>query len=199
MHNRFMIGVVAGFGSFTLAFEATGAESSPSNFGTSPSSDEISIRLDDGQDVRVGRKLAALITEGSAAWLRKDYGRAISFFTAALAANQDRKIAFQIYSSRASSYYEKGELRKALSDLTASIQLNPKSAIAYLGRGHVYKDLGDNHKAINDYTMAIRLDPKNWLSYYSRAIVYGNKRQYPLAIRDCTSAIRLNSKTCRCL
>ena len=194
MHKRFIIGAVAGLGSFTLAFEATGAEASPPNFGTSSSSDEMSIRLDDGRDVRVGRKLAALITEGSAAWLRGHYDRAISSLTAALQTNPDRNVAFVIYSTRASLYYAKRELHKALSDSTAAIQLNSKSAIAYLGRGHVYKELGDNDRAINDYSIAIRLDPKNWLGYYSRAIVYGNKRQYPLAIRDSTSAIRLNSK-----
>jgi tetratricopeptide (TPR) repeat protein len=194
MHTRLIIGVIASLGSFTLAFEATGVESSPPNFGTSSSSDEISIRLDDGQDVRVGRKLAALIAEGGAASLRGHYAKAISLFTAALKANPHRDVAFVIYSSRASLYYAKRELHKALSDSTAAIQLNSNSAIAYLGRGHVYKALADDDKAINDYSMAIRLDPKNWLGYYSRAIVYGQKRQYPLAIRDSTSAIRLNSK-----
>jgi len=194
MHTRFIIGVIASLVSFTLGFEAIGAESRRTDFGTASFSDEIALRLSDGQEVRVGRKLAALLTEGSAAWLRGDYGRAISCFNAALQTNHDRNVAFEIYSGRATAYYWNGQLHEALSDSTAAIQLNSKSAIAYLGRGHVYKALGDNDRAINDYTMAIRLDPKNWLGYYSRAIVYGNKGQYPLAIRDSTSAIRLNSK-----
>jgi tetratricopeptide (TPR) repeat protein len=194
MHTRFIVGVIASLGSFMLAFEATGVESSPPNLGTSFSSDEITIRLPNGRDVRVGRKLVALIAEGGAASLRGHYDKAISLFTAALRANPPRDVAFVIYSSRSSAYYQKRELRKAVSDSTAAIQLMPKNASAYFNRGHAYRELGDNDKAINDYTVAIQLDPKHERAYYNRAIVYNNNRQYKLAIRDSTVAIHLNPK-----
>jgi tetratricopeptide (TPR) repeat protein len=194
MHRGFIVGIIASLGLLTLGFEASGVESPAPNFGTSSSSEEVTIRLPYGRDVRIGRKLAALIAEGGAASLRGRYDRAISCFSAALHANHDRNVAFVIYSARASAYYWNGELRKALSDSSAAIQLNSQRPSAYLDRGHAYRELGDNDEAINDYTAAIHLDPKHQRAYYNRAIVYGNKRQYKQAIRDCTMAIHLNPK-----
>lgn len=202
MHNRFIIGVVAVVGSLTLVFEAIGAESPQRNSPTtSPdfsgyffSSEAKLVLTAGGRRATVGGKLGALLTEGCVAQLRKDYDRAISFFTAALQANQDKNVAFVIYSSRSSAYYEKGELAKALSDSTAAIQLYPKSALAYFERGHVYRELGDNDKAINDYTVAIQLNPKHERAYYNRALVYRNNRQYALAIRDSTMGIQLKPR-----
>jgi hypothetical protein len=62
MHTRFIIGVIAGVGSLTLAFEAIGAESPGPDFSTlsrdsrTSSSREVTIRLPDGSSVRVGGK-----------------------------------------------------------------------------------------------------------------------------------------------
>jgi hypothetical protein len=98
MRTRFIIGVIACLGSFSLAFEATGIESQRPNFGTSSSSDEISIRLNRGQDVRVvrvGRKLAALIAEGGAASLRGHYAKAISLFSCCSAGESSQGCCFR--------------------------------------------------------------------------------------------------------
>jgi hypothetical protein len=73
MYTRFLVGVIAGLGSFTLAFEVLGAESPPPNFGTSSSSREVILRFSDGSSVRVGGKLALWIAEGCAALQRKQY------------------------------------------------------------------------------------------------------------------------------
>jgi hypothetical protein len=74
MHVRFIIGVIAAFGSFTLTFEVIGAESPAPDFSTlsrdsrTPSSSrEVAIRLPDGSSVRVGGKAGALIAEGYSA------------------------------------------------------------------------------------------------------------------------------------
>ena len=71
MHTRFIVGVIAALGSFTLAFEAIGAESPGPDFPTSSrdartssSSHEVTVRLPDGQSVRVGGKAGELIAEG---------------------------------------------------------------------------------------------------------------------------------------
>jgi Tfp pilus assembly protein PilF len=123
-----IIGVIAGLGLFTLAFEAV----------ASSSSGEITIRFRDGTSVRVGGKLAALIAEGYSALQRKHYDQAISSFTAALQADPDKKVACATYFCRATAYSDKGELDKALGDWTAAIQLNPKYAGAYVDRAIVY-------------------------------------------------------------
>jgi tetratricopeptide (TPR) repeat protein len=201
MHTRFIIGVVAALGSFALAFEAIGAESPGPNFstlsrhsGTSSPSREITVRVPDGSSVRVGGKFAVLVQEAYSAYRSKHYDKAISCLTAALQANPDKNVAFAIYSNRASTYSDKGQLDKALSDWTAAIQLNSKSATAWFNRGHDYGVLGDSDKAISDYTAAIRLNPRYLKAYVNRANEYSHKRQYKLAFHDATTAIQLDPK-----
>jgi tetratricopeptide (TPR) repeat protein len=221
VHTRFLVGVIAGLGSLTLAFEAIGAESPGPDFSslprdsrTSSSSRDVIIRLPDGQNVRVGGKAGALIAEGYSAlqgratsssmvpisqWaigIHRDrpYNKAISSFTAALQANPDRNIAFFIYSLRAGAYLGTGQLEKALVDSSASIQLNPKYAPAYYYRGIVYSRTDKRDKAISDYTAAIELNPGYTDAYLNRGVEYSNERKYKLALRDATMAIGLNPK-----
>ena len=221
MHTWFLVGVIARLSSFTLAFEAIGAESPGPDFPTSSrdartssSSREITIRLPDGQNVRVGGKVGALIAEGysslqgratssfmvpisqSAIGIHKvkPYDKAISCFTAALQANRDRNIAFFIYSLRAGAYLGQGQLDKVFVDSSASIQLNAKYAPAYYYRGIAYSRTGNTDKAISDYTAAIQLDPRYIGAYLNRGVEHSNKRNYKLALRDATMAIGLNPK-----
>jgi tetratricopeptide (TPR) repeat protein len=221
MRSRFTIGVIAGFSWFTLVFEATGAESLGPDFRTSSpgsrtalSSREITVRLPDGQNVRIGGKTGELIAEGyfslrgrptSASMVpisqwaigvhrNKPYDKAISSFTAALQANPDRNIAFFIYSLRAGAYLGTGQLEKALVDSSTSIQLNPKYAPAYYYRGIVYSRTANRDKAISDYTTAIQLNPGYADAYLNRGVEYSIKRNFKLALRDASMAIRLNPK-----
>jgi tetratricopeptide (TPR) repeat protein len=127
--------------------------------------------------VRVAGKLGELIAEGRYAYRSKQYDRAISSFTAALQANPDKNVAFAIYFYRACAYADKGELDKALSDWTAAIQLNSKSATTYYSRGHDYGVLRDSDKAISDYSAAIRLNPKYLTAYVNRGNDYAKKTQ----------------------
>lgn len=221
MHTKFIVGVIASFSSFTLAFKSIGAEfPGPGAEGqflgwrASSPSREVTVRLPDGQNVRVGGKAGALIAEGCSALQGratssftvpigqsaigihkvKPYDKAISSFTAALQANRDRNIAFFIYSLRAAAYLGKGQLDKVLVDSSASIQLNPKYAPAYYYRGIAYSRTANTDKAISDYTAAIQLNPRYIGAYLNRGIEYSNKRDYKLALRDATMAIQLNPK-----
>ena len=221
MHTRFIVGVIAAFASFMLALEAIGVESPGPDFPTSSrdsrtssSSREVTLRLPDGQNVRVEGKLAALIQEGYSALQSRatssftvpigqsaigihrvrQYDRAISSFTAALQTNPDKNIAFLIYSGRAAAYLGNGQLDKVLIDSSAAIQLNAKYAPAYYYRGIAYSRTANTDKAIDDYTAAIQLNPKYIGAYLNRGIEYSNKRNYKLAIRDATMAIQLNPK-----
>jgi tetratricopeptide (TPR) repeat protein len=194
MHTRFIVGLIASLGSFALTFEAIGFESPLPDFPTSSSAREVTVRLADGQNVRVRGKAGALIAEGHSALRSKQYDRAISSFNAALQGNADKNIAFLIYCLRAEAYSNKGRVDKALSDWTAAIQLNSKSATTYYNRGRDYGVIGDTDKAISDYSAAIRLNPKFLFAYVNRGNEYGKERNYKLAIRDATMAIQLNRK-----
>jgi tetratricopeptide (TPR) repeat protein len=202
MLSKLVAGVVASISSFALAFEVVGVEPPrPGAVGQSIGSRralssvrDITVRLPDGPNLRVRGRLAGLIAEGHSAYRSKQYDRAISSFTAALKSNPDRDITFFIYFSRACAYSEKGQLDKALSDWTAAIQLNSKSATVWYNRGHDYGVIGDTDKAISDYTAAIQLNPRYLIAYVNRGNKYSEKRSYKLGIRDATMAIQLNPK-----
>jgi tetratricopeptide (TPR) repeat protein len=202
MHSRFILGVILSLGLFALAFEAIGAESpGPGAEGQSigdrrstSRSNEVIVRLPDGQNVRAAGELAALIQKGYSALQSKQYDRSISLLTAALQTNPDKNIALFIHFYRASAYSDKGQPDRALSDWTAAIQLNSKYAPAWYNRGRDYGVVGDTDKAISDYTEAIRLNPTYLVAYVNRANQYSEKRQYTLAFRDATTAIQLDPK-----
>ena len=202
MALRFVVGVIAGFCSLSLAFEAIGAEfPGPGVEGqflgwrASSSSREVTIRFRDGSSVRVGGKLVALIAGGYSAARSKQYDRAISSFTAALQMNPDTNIAFAIYSCRASAYYEKGELGKALSDWTAAIQLNSKYARAYYDRAINYENGRDYKLAIRDSTAAIQLNLKYADAYHNRGAYYHETGEFDKAIADFNKAIQFNPRS----
>jgi tetratricopeptide (TPR) repeat protein len=202
VHARFIIGIVVGVSWFTLTFEAIGAESRGPDFSTlsrdsrtgSPPR-EVTIRLPDGQNVRVGGKAGALIAGGSSALRSKQYDKAISLLTAALHTNPEKNIASYIYFDRAMAYSEKGQLDKALSDWTAAIQLNPKNAAAYYNRGNVYSWRRQYSPAIRDATTAIQLRPKFPNAYHNRGAFHANVGEFDKAIADYSEAIRFNPRS----
>ena len=54
-----------------------------------------------------------------------------------------------------------GKYQEAIEAYTKAIELDPKYAVAYYGRGLIYVVLGDYRQAIRDYDKAIELDPKD--------------------------------------
>lgn len=202
MLPRFIVRVIAVFGSLTLAFEAIGAESPGPDFSSLPRDSgtlsrprEVILPLHDGSKVRVGGKLGALIAEGSSALRSKQYDKAISLLTAALQTNPEKNIACYIYFDRAMAYSEKGELDKALSDWTAAIQLNPKNAAAYYNRGNVYSWRRQYNLAIRDATTAIQLRPKFPNAYHNRGAFHADIGEFDKAIADYSEAIRFNPRS----
>jgi len=55
----------------------------------------------------------------------------------------------------------KGDYKKAIDDLSLSLQFNSKNAETYYCRGLAYNIQGDKKKAIADFETALRLDPNN--------------------------------------
>jgi tetratricopeptide (TPR) repeat protein len=181
MFTRFLIGVIAGFGSFILAFEAAGVE--------------VALPLPDGSNLRVGRKLAALVTEGSSAARSKQYNIAISSFTAALETNPDKSIASLTHYNRGVVYGLIGNTDKAINDYTAAIELNPKYRSAYCNRGAEYAKKHNYKLAVSDETMAIQLNPKYANAYHNRGSCYAEIGEFEKAIADFSQAIRLNPRS----
>jgi tetratricopeptide (TPR) repeat protein len=84
--------------------------------------------------------------------------------------------------------------QRAIADYSEAIRLDPKYAVAYLGRGLAYAYKKEYDRAIADYGEAIKFDPKYAVAYYSRGRSYAYKREYDQAIADYSEAIRLDPK-----
>ncbi len=81
-----------------------------------------------------------------------------------------------------------------INKLSKIIELNPKDADAYRGRGYAYYLLREYPKAIEDYTKAIELNPKDADAYLGRGGAYFYLGEYRKVIDDCTKAIALDPK-----
>jgi tetratricopeptide (TPR) repeat protein len=56
----------------------------------------------------------------------------------------------------------------AIADYTKAIEINPNYASTYYNRGILKKDLKDYSGAIADYTKAIEINPNYAIAYYNR-------------------------------
>jgi tetratricopeptide (TPR) repeat protein len=92
------------------------------------------------------------------------------------------------------TYFGIGDYQEAIKDFDRAIELDPKLAGAYWGRGKTYHELGDYQEAIKDFDRAIELDPKLAGAYWSRGKAYqklGNQQQ---ANEDFKTAGKLNDQ-----
>jgi lipoprotein NlpI len=97
--------------------------------------------------------------------------------------------------TRGKTHFDKRKFDEAVADFTKAIDLDPKSAHAFLHRGiALYQMLGKRDLAIADYTKAIDLDPKLGLAFLHRGLALGPKGQWEEAVADFTKAIDLNPK-----
>jgi tetratricopeptide (TPR) repeat protein len=95
---------------------------------------------------------------------------------------------------QADEKHKEGDLKGAISDYDQAIKLNPKSALAYVGRGAVRYVLGDKQGANTDYNQAISLDPKMAVAYGLRGGYRNSSGDKQGAIEDFDQAIRLDPK-----
>jgi tetratricopeptide (TPR) repeat protein len=95
---------------------------------------------------------------------------------------------------QADEKYKAGDLKGAISDYDQVINLNPKSALAYVGRGAVRHVLGDKQGAVEDLNQAISLDPKIAVAYGLRGGYRNSSGDKQGAIEDFDRAISLDPK-----
>ena len=89
-------------------------------------------------------------------------------------------------------YYNQKQWERAVAEFSKAIDLNPKLAEAYSGRGDAYSSEGESDRAIADYSVAIELNPNYDKAYLNRGNAYDDKKDYSKAIADYNRAVALN-------
>ena len=122
----------------------------------------------------------------------RDPDRSIAACTKLLKRPSSRAHATAFH-QRARAYAAKGKLDQAISDSSAGIKLDPKSAYLWQERGELYARQGKYEKAVPDFTEAIRKDPTpRAFRFEHRAEAYLSLGEPTRAIADFDEAIRLD-------
>jgi len=117
----------------------------------------------------------------------------------AYSGKSDHERAIADYARAGLAHAAEGANYRAIDDYTKVIDLDPKLAMAYRGRGDAYRlnyedddDEGDLDHAISDYTEAITIDPNDAAAFNGRGLAYAAKGDNYSAIDDYTKSIDLN-------
>jgi tetratricopeptide (TPR) repeat protein len=95
------------------------------------------------------------------------------------------------YMNRGIAYAQRHDAKKAIADLTSSIDANQKNNFAYYNRGNVYLDLGKPEEAIVDFTRAIEIAPDMSPAFLNRALANEMIGDRAASIADFRSALTL--------
>jgi tetratricopeptide (TPR) repeat protein len=95
---------------------------------------------------------------------------------------------------RAQECLDRREYAKAINYFDRAIEIDPRSAVAFHGRGKAksMNPATDFDGAINDFDKAITLDPTNAEYYFSRGTAWKAKKDFDTAIQDLDRAIELD-------
>ena len=88
------------------------------------------------------------------------------------------------YFNRGLVYVAIGQLGKAESDFTQTVEINPELAEAYIHRGNIYVAMNQYEQAIQDFTKALEINPRCTEIYFKRAMACFAQGRYDDAWQD---------------
>jgi tetratricopeptide (TPR) repeat protein len=97
------------------------------------------------------------------------------------------------YNNLAVAYFRKGDMERAIENLSLAIDNGQNDAETYFFRGLIYgKHLGQDANAIPDLSKAIELNPTYKRAYLNRGLGYQTLGQFDEAIADYTTLMELD-------
>ena len=100
----------------------------------------------------------------------------------------------KIFLTLGRSFIYSNQFKKAVSQFTKVIEINPKNKDAFYQMGLVKEGCNDYHGAIADYTKVIEINPKNKDAFIDRGLVKEKINDNQGAIADYTKVIEINPK-----
>ncbi len=135
------------------------------------------------------RKLEDTFQKGLEAHNKKEYKRAISFYSRAMQLNPDLKILSILYNHRGLALFMMDEEEKALDDFNKSFQCNTHNYRALNNRALVLRRLGETIEAIKDFNLSLSIKEEQADVYYLRAQTYYEIKDFKDAQLDLKRAI----------
>lgn len=87
-----------------------------------------------------------------------------------------------------------GKTEDALADFTRAIEIDPRKAAGYLGRGNTLQIMGHYEKSIEDYNSALAIKPDLPNAYVNRGSAYSHLGEIKKAIADYEKGLALKPK-----
>lgn len=95
-----------------------------------------------------------------------------------------------LFINRALARYNQDNLRGAMNDYDAALELNENSFIGHFNRGLLRAQVGDDNRAIEDFNFVIERDSDNHIAIYNRAILLNNVGDYKGALSDLSVLLK---------
>ncbi|HZV00491.1 MAG TPA: tetratricopeptide repeat protein, partial [Planctomycetota bacterium] len=89
------------------------------------------------------------------------------------------------FANRGATYARRGELDRAIEDLTRAVEIDPQLVSAWFNRGLARERKGETSLAILDYSRAIAIAPDTAALWARRAVARGTLGDYDGCIEDC--------------
>ncbi|HWK04197.1 MAG TPA: tetratricopeptide repeat protein [Puia sp.] len=143
--------------------------------------------------------LMALKGKADAYFALNDYSNAANNYEVCLKTSAAQKNALnpitlaEIYNSLGKSYFEKGDLEKALENFKKAIGDNKNLVEAYFNRGHTYYKMGQLSNAIEDLTKSGSFGEEHAQWHYITGKAYQDKKDYTNASANYSKCIRLDT------
>ena len=104
---------------------------------------------------------------------------------------QDKVFMFNQKLQEGWKFYAARNYQAAVQSFTDAINIFPRNAEGYFGRGTAYNELHENQKAIADYNQSIEIAP-NFYTYNNRGKANFELKNYSAALEDFNKALQVN-------
>ncbi|CAL79584.1 conserved hypothetical protein with a TPR motif and a caspase domain; putative signal peptide [Bradyrhizobium sp. ORS 278] len=135
---------------------------------------------------------AALEVRGNAAISRRDYDKAISALTGAIAADPDNA---GLYDRRGVAYWRKGQDDLAIADYAVALQKRSNYAAPYNNRGVIFLRRGALQSALDDFNAAVRISPTMYVARANRGRVRAMMKDFEGALADFAEADKIDPES----
>ena len=104
---------------------------------------------------------------------------------------QDKIFNFNQKLSDGWKFYAAGNYQQAVKSFTDAINIFPRNAYGYFGRGTAYSEMHDNRNALADFNKSIEIAP-NHFTYNNRGKINFEMKNYSAALEDFNKALQVN-------